>query len=142
MLKPQEKKLDRRSFLTQGRNYLTLVIVAVLSYPFFRFLQFKVPTLPVRHRVSKSLLPGGVLQERDFILFEGDDGPWAVSRRCTHLGCRLNYLEKEDKLVCPCHQSKFSKNGKRLAGPARDDLDVFKVELIPEKEGSGYVVII
>ncbi len=41
--------------------------------------------------------------------------------KCTHLGCRL--LEKDDnELICPCHGSKFSKNGKVLNGPASRNL--------------------
>ncbi len=140
--KTKEKILNRRSFLSQGWNWTILAVVAVLSFPFFRFLQFKVPKLPKRYLVAKTILPGGFLQEHDFVLFEGENGPWAVSRRCTHLGCRLNYLEKEGQLVCPCHHSKFSKVGKRLAGPARNDLTIFVVERVPENDGSGYIVII
>lgn len=39
------------------------------------------------------------------------------SRRCPHLGCRLN-LEDGTGIVCPCHGSRFDWKGQRVDGPA------------------------
>lgn len=41
---------------------------------------------------------------------------------CTHLGCALNYNSDEDTLECPCHGSRFTKDGKLINGPAQYDL--------------------
>lgn len=43
-------------------------------------------------------------------------------KRCTHLGCALRYNASEDTYECPCHGSKYDKNGKVLVGPALKDL--------------------
>lgn len=43
---------------------------------------------------------------------------------CTHLGCELNYNEVTDTWDCPCHGSRFDKNGKVLEGPAQKDLEI------------------
>ena len=37
-------------------------------------------------------------------------------RRCSHLGCALNLID--GYYECPCHGSKFDKNGKIVDGPA------------------------
>lgn len=39
------------------------------------------------------------------------------SSRCTHLGCRINKIEN-DEIVCPCHGSKYDKNGNPIKGPS------------------------
>ncbi len=49
----------------------------------------------------------------------------AISMQCSHQGCELN--PNETSLVCPCHGSEFSKEGKVLSPPADKDLKQFKV---------------
>lgn len=44
-------------------------------------------------------------------------------KRCTHLGCKLAYNPGEDSFDCPCHGSRFTRDGKLLDGPAQTDLD-------------------
>ncbi len=41
--------------------------------------------------------------------------------RCPHLGCALKYNTAEHTWDCPCHGSRFEKNGKLIEGPATDD---------------------
>ena len=41
--------------------------------------------------------------------------------RCPHLGCALKYNKAEHSWDCPCHGSRFSKNGKLLNNPATSD---------------------
>ncbi|MCI8621921.1 MAG: FAD-dependent oxidoreductase [Clostridia bacterium] len=41
---------------------------------------------------------------------------------CTHLGCKLSWNNLEETWDCPCHGSRFDKNGKQIYGPAIDDL--------------------
>lgn len=43
-------------------------------------------------------------------------------RRCTHMGCALNWNEEEEIWECPCHGSCFDKDGKLLTEPAGKDL--------------------
>ncbi|MCI5745101.1 MAG: FAD-dependent oxidoreductase [Erysipelotrichaceae bacterium] len=44
--------------------------------------------------------------------------------RCTHMGCALKYNEIDDTFECPCHGSRYDKNGKLLNGPAQKDLEI------------------
>jgi len=132
--------MQRRQVLAAGWRWLWLAVTAALLYPLFRFLGFKVPRKPRRVEVHKSLKVTGFIIEHEFIIFDGPQGPWAVSRKCTHLGCRLNYRENEHLLLCPCHQSRFSVHGKRLHGPAERNLPAYAVVPLHEGEDKGYVV--
>ena len=125
--------------MRQGLGWLILLPMA---YPLFRFLNFRLPRKPVQIKVDQDLGLRGFALEHDFILFRGqDDKAWAVSRRCTHLGCTLAYDEAARQLVCPCHHSQFDIFGKRLAGPAQRNLAVYPVAKAPAGS-KGYIVTI
>lgn len=130
----------RRSFLHKSWKWVWFSAMAAMVYPALRFLRFQTPRQPVIVKVLKNIPVGGYAVEKDFILFVAEDGPWAVSRRCTHLGCRLNFIEKENNLLCPCHSSRFTARGKRLSGPANKDLANYPVARLGENEGKGFVV--
>ncbi len=41
--------------------------------------------------------------------------------RCPHMGCALKYNKAEHTWDCPCHGSRFEKDGKLIDNPATDD---------------------
>lgn len=45
-----------------------------------------------------------------------------TSPRCPHLGCALKWNKAEHSWDCPCHGSRFEKNGKLINGPATKKL--------------------
>jgi Rieske Fe-S protein len=47
----------------------------------------------------------------------------AVSARCTHLGCIVNFNDAETAWECPCHGSRFGVDGSVLQGPANRPLE-------------------
>jgi menaquinol-cytochrome c reductase iron-sulfur subunit len=53
----------------------------------------------------------------------------AYSPQCTHLGCAYHWEESGGQFVCPCHGSRFSIDGKVLAGPASRPLDRYPVQV-------------
>lgn len=135
----EQRAGTRRRFLRQGFGWL---IASAMAYPLFRFLNFRLPKKPLQVRIEKDLGFRGFALERDFILFVDKEGAaWAVSRRCTHLGCTLAFDEGSRQLVCPCHHSQFDTSGKRLAGPAQRNLAVYPVAKAPAG-GKGYIVTI
>ncbi len=44
--------------------------------------------------------------------------------RCSHLGCALKYNKSEGTWDCPCHGSRFSKDGSVILGPAAKGIKV------------------
>jgi glycine/D-amino acid oxidase-like deaminating enzyme/nitrite reductase/ring-hydroxylating ferredoxin subunit len=70
-----------------------------------------------------SLAPGeGDIVSRDgekLAAYRDEDGELvAVSARCTHLGCQVNWNRAERSWDCPCHGSRFAPDGRVLEGPA------------------------
>ena len=134
---------NRRRLLRRAVQWLTALVALALLYPLKRFLGHTIAPKPRHVRVAAPLPLAGYHLERDFILFAPHgQTPYAVSRICTHLGCRVNFLEDKGIIECPCHQSRFSPQGQRLAGPAKKNLAVYPVEVQADEQGTvtGYVV--
>jgi Rieske Fe-S protein len=47
----------------------------------------------------------------------------AVSAVCTHMGCLVEWNRAERTWDCPCHGSRFDRDGHVLQGPAKRDLE-------------------
>lgn len=108
----------------------------VAAYPLLRFTGFRIKPKP-RHIVLNKTIPvGGSYTHLDFILFNGETGPLAVSRRCTHLGCRVLYREELGLIECPCHQSRFTATGKLINGPAKKNLASYPVRVLSDEKGT------
>jgi cytochrome b6-f complex iron-sulfur subunit len=45
-------------------------------------------------------------------------GFYALSATCTHLGCVTGWNPELGMIACPCHGSKFRKDGTKIEGPA------------------------
>lgn len=135
-------KEDRRVFLGRISRWFAGLAGIILAWPLFRFLGFTITPKPRYVTVAAPLPASGFHAERDFILFVNDSTPRAISRTCTHLGCRVNYLEDKKLIECPCHQSRFTTRGTLISGPAKKDLPAFAVATRTSDDGqvTGYVV--
>lgn len=65
-----------------------------------------------------------------------DGGFMALSIKCTHLGCVINYNNTTGGFNCPCHASQFSPNGEVVSSPASRPLDYYPITI---KNGELYV---
>lgn len=55
-------------------------------------------------------------------VYRDEDGQiYAVSVKCPHLGCQLEWNPNERSWDCPCHGSRFDYKGKLLSSPACTD---------------------
>ena len=63
-----------------------------------------------------------------------DDHVHVCSAMCTHLACVVQWNAEEKTFDCPCHGSRFTKEGVVINGPATTNLKTINVEqLIEEK---------
>lgn len=124
----------KKTVQTQQKSYsrrtcLTFLGISAFCYPVLQFAGFKIPKKPTYVNISKPVPPSGFLVTTGFILFDRDNKCWALSRKCTHLGCKLNYHADRDILECPCHQSRFNvETGEVVKGPAQKPLIFLPVE--------------
>ena len=62
---------------------------------------------------------------KEIAIYKDDKGiEHKVYTKCPHLGCRLNFNQKEKTWDCPCHASRFDLDGKCISGPSNDDISV------------------
>jgi nitrite reductase/ring-hydroxylating ferredoxin subunit len=54
---------------------------------------------------------------------DADGRLYAVSAKCTHLGCEVSWNNGETTWDCPCHGSIFAADGTVIHGPAVSDLE-------------------
>lgn len=141
---PHQPTISRRKLLTRLLQGFLGLAAAAVGYPLLRFTGFSLKPQP-RYIVIRKVIPvGGWYAEHDFILFQSERGPSAVSRRCTHLGCRVNYRQELGLIECPCHQSRFTIDGVRISGPAKKNLEKYPVRVLTDDNGkvNGYEVTI
>lgn len=66
-------------------------------------------------------LPEGVTFHEQVIVNRTGKSYRTMSARCTHLGCIVD-IKQGEELVCPCHGSRYSLDGRVVSGPATHDL--------------------
>jgi nitrite reductase/ring-hydroxylating ferredoxin subunit len=64
----------------------------------------------------------------------------AFSAECPHLGCFVDFNTTDGHYECPCHESAFDKDGRKLFGPSLRGLDRLEVKL--EKNGDQTNVLV
>ncbi len=68
-----------------------------------------------------------------FWLVNTEAGLLALYKVCTHLGCLYGWSEAMKRFECPCHGSKFRRDGAYIEGPAPRDLDRFVIQLVDDR---------
>lgn len=64
-----------------------------------------------------------VLEGKKVAVYKSTGGKISkLSPVCTHLGCIVDFNQKEKTWDCPCHGSKFKSDGTVLKGPAKKNL--------------------
>lgn len=65
----------------------------------------------------------------------------AVSRTCTHQGCRLDLTPARDRLACPCHGATFALTGENLTRPLKTGDRLPALPRLAVREQDGYIQI-
>ena len=135
--KSNEPTMQRRSFLSRLWSVLGFIIGLELFAVIYTYLSGK--GKPVSAGKSKRLIEAGVAEGfrngtvtpfrggRFFLARLEDGGFLALSLRCTHLGCSVNWDEDNGNFICPCHSSSFDIHGNVLHPPAPTALDYYQV---------------
>ncbi len=131
------KNPQRRSFLT--KIWIGLGLVALAEF-ISGGISFFVSGRKGTGQDSKShiieagnlsdFLPGSVtfIHAGNCYLSRLDDGGMlAISRKCTHLGCAVPWIEERNQFECPCHASIFDSHGSVLKSPAPRALDLYPI---------------
>jgi Rieske Fe-S protein len=53
----------------------------------------------------------------------------ALTSRCSHVGCPVNYVPAAQSFVCPCHGGVYGFRGERTGGPPPRPLDRFRTRV-------------
>ena len=127
----------RRSLLTKLWVLLGIVALAELFSLVFAFFKPRKPRIIATDLDSiivagplGNFLPGTVtafVRGKFYLTRLADGGFLALSRTCTHLGCTVPWVSKENKFICPCHSSEFDITGEVISPPAPRALDIYQV---------------
>lgn len=74
------------------------------------------------------------LEDSRMFVFRRQEGLFAISSICTHLGCNVRWEAENNGFECPCHGSSFDKNGKNTSGPAPRPLRWLKLTLDDDRQ--------
>jgi cytochrome b6-f complex iron-sulfur subunit len=134
-------EISRRSFLSAGWKIGFGLLAAAGVITTWDLLK---PTLAagvdvIVKTVKPDAVPAsGVLEvpKARGYLVKIEDDVLALSEVCTHLGCRVPYIDENTRFECPCHGSKFTREGDYIEGPAPRGMDAYATEVV-----DGIIVI-
>jgi nitrite reductase/ring-hydroxylating ferredoxin subunit len=111
---------SRFKLFSAGKTYFKELIGGMINY-------LKQKPKDPKSVELQSILPGqGKIVELDGKKFgvyrDHQDQFHMVGAECTHMKCIIKWNNDEQSWDCPCHGSRFTKDGKVLNGPANDDL--------------------
>jgi cytochrome b6-f complex iron-sulfur subunit len=75
------------------------------------------------------------MQSNRICVVRNNERLYVIHARCTHLGCTPDWVERDSRFRCPCHESHFcvgsafDGNGINCEGPAPRPLDRVHVEM-------------
>jgi cytochrome b6-f complex iron-sulfur subunit len=74
------------------------------------------------------------LRDQQVFIVRSAQGFIALTAVCTHLGCITEWNPETNLVECPCHGSKFQRDGTKVAGPAPRPLPHLSIQLGPDGE--------
>jgi cytochrome b6-f complex iron-sulfur subunit len=118
-----EKEISRRAlFAKLGLGSLGVAAAGTLGFS-YQFLSPNVlyeasPIVNAGKPESFSVDSVTLDATTGIFLIHVEQGFFALNAVCTHLGCLTAWKPDLGQIACPCHGSKFSREGVKLGGPA------------------------
>lgn len=131
-----QKPRERRDFLGLAAIWSALgaglvALLGALRLPMpsvFPESNSRVKLGPIDRFVSTEMT---AIPEHRVWVYSKSDGLYAVSAVCTHLGC-IVAAQEEGGFFCPCHGSKFDREGNVIGGPAPRPLAYLALSMSPD----------
>lgn len=136
--------MKRRRFLKIVLAFLGSITFFSFAYSLVKFLS-SIPAAGAGDKkllVRKADIPSGSARNIIYgnipivVLNRPEKGFIAFSRVCTHLGCLVDYNERKQVFLCPCHAGVYDIEGYVVSGPPPKALNV-----IPLRIDGGNIVI-
>jgi len=127
-------EFDRRQFFVKlGLGSLSIATVgtAVFAYQFLSPNVLYEPSPIVNAGKPESYpLDSVVLDVNSGIyIIHAKEGFFSLAAVCTHLGCLTAWKPELGIIACPCHGSKFNRDGEKIEGPAPRPLPWYRTWL-------------
>ena len=129
------EKITRRKLLRKVAGILSLPVIA---FWIKGINQIKSTTVKNKIILPSNLSEGITFLDKIIIRKRGKNIK-VFSSSCTHLGCKIN-SELDNKLICPCHGSKFNYDGNPMVGPATKQLT--QIELHKDSKTDEVIVYV
>jgi len=112
----------RQFFMTVGMGSLSTAAAgtAVFAYQFLSPNVLYEPSPVVNAGKPESYAMDSVTLDVNsgIYLIRAKEGFFALGAVCTHLGCLTAWKPESGIIACPCHGSKFKRDGEKIEGPA------------------------
>jgi len=147
----EDKKLNRQDFLAISTWTIGGVITLSLGLPAVAYIvgpaiksegsqvwirigsttkvELGTPTL---FKIKIERKTGWIVKEEEkavYVLTDNGRDFLVMSNICTHLGCRVRWINDQGQFFCPCHNAIFDKYGNVVSGPPPQPLDRFAMKL-------------
>ncbi|MHB0987997.1 MAG: Rieske 2Fe-2S domain-containing protein [Bellilinea sp.] len=148
---PEESDLSRRKFLEKVTVGIGGVLTALFGIPAVIFVVKPVlkkdegsgwmrlgsiskvtPGTPMLFSLKVERETGWITDQDEIMVYvyTQDGRDYAVmSNICTHLACRVRWIEDRQEFFCPCHNGVYDKQGNVLAGPPPRPLDRYEFNI-------------
>jgi cytochrome b6-f complex iron-sulfur subunit len=136
---PANAAIDRRDFFVKmglGSLGLAAAGTAAFAYQFLSPNVLYEPSPVVNMGKPESYQLDSVTLDVDARIFviHSQEGFFALNAVCTHLGCLTAWKPEIQTIACPCHGSKFTREGVKKEGPAPKPLPWLRMWVSDEGE--------
>ncbi len=119
----QDPGCNRRQFFVKlglGSVAVAAVGTAAFGYQFLTPNVLYEPSPVVNAGKPDRYPPDSVTLDPQTAIYvvNSPQGFYALMATCTHLGCLTAWKPELGIIACPCHGSKFNRDGSKIAGPA------------------------
>ena len=129
--------VSRREFLFYiwGASITLVLAGSTGAILWFAYPRFREGEFGGVFRIATSNLPTPEAPPEEhpdgrFWLVNTGTGILAIYKVCTHLGCLYKWVPSNNRFECPCHGSKYQKDGTYIEGPAPRTLDRFVIDAV------------